>query len=353
MGLSQMVGIHRLKYLVEDRDRHGNPRIYVRLPGKSKARIKGIPGSKEFMDAYHAALAGDVAPAKASRKPSVIGSFRKLCELYYASPEYRGLDISTRSWRMRSLDKICEKDGAKPYALMQPVHIRKLRDDLAAQPGAANNRLKALKALFSWAVEAHQADFNPAHQIKLIRYKTEGHHSWTPDDIEAFEKKHPLGTKPRLAFALLLYTACRREDATRLGPQHIKNGRLKYTQGKNEDRSPVTVDIPVHPNLAKIIAATPSGHLTFLVTEYGKQHSVAGFGNRFREWCDNAGLKHCSAHGLRKATAAHLADLGCSAHEIMAITGHKSLAEVERYTKAAEMTKLADRAMARFSGSEA
>ena len=71
-------------------------------------------------------------------------------------------------------------------------------------------------------------------------------------------------------------------------------------------------------------------HMTFLVTEFGKPYSVAGFGNRFRDWCDQAGLKHCSAHGLRKALATELANNGATAHEIMAVTGHQSLAEVER-----------------------
>ena len=103
------------------------------------------------------------------------------------------------------------------------------------------------------------------------------------------------------------------------------------------------------PELARIIAATtPSGHLTFLVNENDRPFTVRHFGRTFRKWCDEAGLPHCSAHGLRYATAAHLAEHGASAHEIMAITGHRSLAEVERYTRAAWKATLADAAMARL-----
>jgi hypothetical protein len=76
----------------------------------------------------------------------------------------------------------------------------------------------------------------------------------------------------------------------------MRDGRLRYTQAKNERRNPVEMDIPVHPDLAAIIEATPSNHLTFLVTAYGKPFSAAGFGNRFRQWCDLARLPHCSAH---------------------------------------------------------
>src|SRR5207247_11179099 len=62
--------------------------------------------------------------------------------------------------------------------------------------------------------------------------------------------------------------------------------------------------------------------------------------------CNEAGLPHCSAHGLRKAAARVLAEAGCTAHEIGAITGHSSLAELVRYTKAADQRRLAEAAMA-------
>jgi integrase len=101
--------------------------------------------------------------------------------------------------------------------------------------------------------------------------------------------------------------------------------------------------------LAEIIAATPSPHRTFLVTEYGNPYTPNGFGNAFKDWCRQADLPHCTAHGLRKATAARLAERGATAHEIMAITGHRTLEEVERYTKAVRQAKLADAAMAKLT----
>jgi integrase len=85
---------------------------------------------------------------------------------------------------------------------------------------------------------------------------------------------------------------------------------------------------------------------TLLTTSFGKPFTVVGFGNWFRDRCDEAGLpKGISAHGLRKATARRLADLGCSAHQIAAITGHATLAEVQRYTSAADRRRLAQEAM--------
>jgi integrase len=110
-------------------------------------------------------------------------------------------------------------------------------------------------------------------------------------------------------------------------------------------RPALSFQIPVHDELAEIIAETPSEHLTFLVTAFGKPFTASGFGNWFRECCNAAGLPHCSAHGLRKAAARRLAEVGCSAFEVAAVTGHASLREVARYTKAADQKRLAVAAM--------
>jgi integrase/recombinase XerD len=334
----------KLKFLSGDVDRHGNARFYVRLPGRSKIRIRGIPGSDEFMTAYHAAMAEKPAMSKVAPR----GSFRHLCQLYYASSEFNALDASTQYWRRRALDGICQQYGEQPVSRIEDRHVRKIRDERADKPAAARKRLRAMQALFKWAVANNEATRNPARDVAPIRYVEKGHHTWTLDEVEVFEARHPLGTKARLAMALLLYTACRREDAPRLGPQHVRRGRVRFTQAKNEHRNPVHIDIPLHPDLAAAIEAAPSGHLTFLATAFGKPFTTAGFGNWFRERCNEAGLPQCSAHGLRKATAARLAERGATPHEIMAVTGHRSLDEVERYTRAARRAGLADSAMAKL-----
>jgi integrase/recombinase XerD len=156
--------------------------------------------------------------------------------------------------------------------------------------------------------------------------------------------------RSRLAFDLLRYTTGRREDAPRLGRQHVKGGRIKFRQAKNEHRSPIDVDIPIHPNLQASIDATSEGAMTFLLTEFGKPFTANGFGNKFKDWCRQSNLPHCSAHGLRKATAAALAEAGATPHEIASVTGHQSIEEVERYTKAARRNKLADAAIAKLRG---
>ena len=342
-----MVAI-KLKHVVEDTDRHGNIRHYFRRKGQPKIRLRGIPCSDEFMEAYRAALASTEQTPQQRNMRTAAGSLGYVCLNYYASPTFKALDPSTRHQRSYFLDSICEMYGDKPISRMELRHVKMLLEKRRKTPAAARNFLKALQALFKWAVDNKKATHNPTLDVEYIPYSTKGHHSWTTEEITLYEQRHPVGTLASLAKAILFYTGCRREDAVRLGPQHIRNGRLQFTQAKNEHRNPVYIDIPVHPKLAEAIAACPSGHMTFLATANGKPFTPAGFGNKFRKWCNEANLPHCSAHGLRKAMATQLAEAGASPHEIMSVTGHRSLSEVQRYTREANKPKLANSAIAKF-----
>jgi integrase/recombinase XerD len=105
-------------------------------------------------------------------------------------------------------------------------HVRKIVEERADKPTAAKKRLRAMQALFKWALEQSPPLIraNPARDVKPIRYFEKGHHSWTLEEVETFEERHPLGTKARLAMALMLYTACRREDA-------VSSARSMYAAG--------------------------------------------------------------------------------------------------------------------------
>jgi integrase len=166
---------------------------------------------------------------------------------------------------------------------------------------------------------------------------------WTSEEIDQFCEYHPLGTKPRVAIDLLIYTGARRSDVIRLGRQHIKAGILSFVAFKGRNKAPVPIDISVLPALQASLDAGPVGEMVFLVTEHGRPYTHAGFGNWFRRQCDAAGLKGRSAHGLRKAAAVTAAENGATAHQLQAILGWKTLKEAERYTKAASRKRLAAR----------
>ncbi len=201
------------------------------------------------------------------------------------------------------------------------------------------------RQLLRWGLEQEHIDTNPARDLTSLEHATAGIHSWTPEEVDQFRQRHQLGTKAHLALHLLLWTGVRRSDVVLLGRQHMRDGWLKFTQQKNRNRRPVVIEIPVLPELQRIIDASPTGHLTFMVTSSNRPFTPAGFGNWFRDRCNEAGLPHCSAHGLRKAGAATAAENGATPHMLLAIYGWLSLAEAERYTRAAEKKRLAKDAM--------
>lgn len=216
---------------------------------------------------------------------------------------------------------------------------------VAETPTVANRQLQLIKQMMQFAVERGWRPDNPARDVRKLRHKSDGHHSWSEDEIAQYEARHPLGSRARLAVALLLYTGQRRSDVIRMGRQHVRDCRISVVQQKTGAR----LSIPLHPRLVEAMDASPSDHLTFITTEFGKPFTAAGFGNWFRDRCREAGLPEgCTAHGLRKAAARRLAEAGCSPHEIAAITGHQTLREVERYTRAADQTRLASAAFARI-----
>jgi integrase len=273
---------------------------------------------------------------------------------YYRSADFRHLDSRTQQVRRLILDGLCKRGaGPLPYNKLTPLSILKWRDAKADRPEAANALIKALRQLYTFAIEYRYAARNPAKDVKYLKGNPDGFHSWTEEEIRRFEVCHHVGSKARLALALLLYTGQRRSDIVLFGRQHVRGEWLHFTQQKNRARKPITLTLPIHPALQRIIEATPSGTLTFLVTEFGRPFTANGFGNRFRKWCDEADLPaECSAHGLRKAAATRLAEAGASELEIRAITGHQTSREVSRYTKAASQKVLAKSGMEKLTGNK-
>jgi integrase len=332
----------KLKFIRCEKD----GRIYLRRNGRC-IRLKEKPGTEAFHAEYERALSETNA-----KKLKTLGSSREslgwLCLRYFASADFKRLAPSSQAARRRILERICDEHGDKPYARMEARHVRDLRDEKPG-PEPANSLVKALRGLFAWAVEADYASSNPAKAVPKLRCKGTGFHTWTLEEVRTYEERHPPGTKPRLALALLLYTGARRGDAIRLGRQMIKNGWLTFTA----EKTGITVSIPVLPELQAELDRAPRGNMTFLLTAYGKPFTAAGFGMRFREWCNQAGLPHCSAHGLRKAGATVAAERGASEAQLNAIFGWgENSNESRRYTRAARQKVLAASAMTLLSTTE-
>lgn len=335
--------IVRLRFIHRFTDRHGHTRLYLRRPGH-----KAVPlpphADPTFMEAYQAALAA-TAPPKASRV--LPGSIEALTRLYFASPAFTQLGASTQSAYRRLIGNIVRAHGDKPVRLMHTAAIRNIVNARSATPSAANHTLRSVRAIMQHAIEIGWRTDDPSQGVRRLKEKGQGVATWTERDIAQFEAHWPAGSKPRLALALLLYTGQRRSDVVRMGRQHTQGGSILVRQVKTG----TTLLIPLHADLAALIPAERD-RLTFLMTDEGpssRPYTPNGFYMRFRTWCDAAGLPAGLApHGLRKAAARRLADAGCTTHQIAAVTGHRTLSELQIYTAAADQTRLAKAAIRRI-----
>jgi integrase len=200
--------------------------------------------------------------------------------------------------------------------------------------------MKRLRTLLAFGVKIEMIESNPISGIEEYNHSEDGYHTLTDDEISRFIERHPFGTKAYLALILMLYTGQRKSDAARMGWHDVNNGLISVKQQKTKAR----LQIPLPEELSKAIDNIPKDAPTFLMNEYGNSFSVGGFGNWMRKRFDEAGLGHCSSHGLRKACARRLAEAGCTNHEISAITGHRTDAEIRRYTHKSNQKLLAGRA---------
>jgi integrase len=325
------------------RDRHGKLRWRFRRAGFPQAQTTEVFGSEGWWRWY--ASASSAQPVDYALQRIEPGSINALAVAYYASADFKQLRASTQRTYRGILDRYRDKYGSGPAGRLEPKYIRKQMDVMGSTPAAANNMLKVLRAVMKFGCNRGLLKSDPTNGVAMLRYRTEGFHSWTELEIAAFELRWPVGTRERLAFDLLLYTAQRSGDVRIMTLQQVREGRIYVRQEKTGQ----PVDIPMHANLRTSINTYACEHMVLLSNNHGIPYSEKGFGNWIKKAAISAGLPHCSAHGLRKAAARRLAEAGCSAHEIMAITGHQTLSEAERYTREAGRKGLADAAMSRIA----
>jgi len=341
----------------------GTTRLYFRRqqPGSPKIRLYETPGTAafevEYLRAYEGLPAPERKPGQQQRRAyqrAAAGTLRYVVEQYYASPAFAALALTTRKVRRGTLEGICESTvgdpperiGGFPFALMDATAVRKLRDQKAAQPDAGNARVKALRQLFTWALEYEFAKTNPAKDVAYLKSNNpDGFRAWTEAEVAQYEARHPLGTKARLALDLLIYTGVRRSDVVKLGPQMEQDGKLCYTETKGARHQVKHHALPILPPLRASIEAAAAagigGHLVYLVTQAGSAHSAKAFGGWFKRRCHEAGIDgELAAHGLRKLGATRCAEAGATEHELMAIFGWTKIEQAALYTRKANRAKL-------------
>lgn len=314
-----------------ERDRHGKLRFYFRR-GKGKRIPLPPPNDPGHDEAYQMALSGSPKPVR--RVSANSGTLAWLVEKYRQSGKFDRLRPSTKRMREQVLARAVSTAGNERFQDITARHIREAMD--RRSPAAANNFRKIMNQLFKWAVSMEMLAKNPCEGIEAIHLESDGHHTWTVDEVAQYCERWPIGTRERLAMDLLLFTGLRRSDLFRVGRQHVSENTISIKTQKTGK----WVYIPVFPSLSTSIDATKTGDLVFLCTAHGTPFaSAASFGNWFRKACIEAGVPG-RAHGLRKAGATIAANLGATTHELMAMYGWNRAAMAERYTMEADRRRL-------------
>jgi integrase len=345
--------IVRLKHIDRFRDRHGRERFYFRRDRGARIPLPGRPGSAEFMAAYEQAARGEPI-GQQPRERGAPGTFDRLVASYFTSPDFLRLAQSTRKTYRSVIERLLEgeKIGHRLVREMTRDHVRRILAKRVETPGAANSVLQKLKVLLHFAIDNGWRNDDPTLRIK--KFAKGEFHTWSDQELLQFELKWPLGTTERLAYALLLYTGQRRSDVVAMSWSDVKDGTICVTPIKTKRTTGVKLWIPIHPALQDALDLVEQGDEHILLTAYKRPFTSNGFGGFMADKIAKAGLPdRCVTHGLRKAAARRLAEAGCTANEIASITGHATLQEVSRYTKAAEQRKLAAAAMRRLSAQTA
>ena len=310
-------------------------------------------GTPEFLAEYQWAVSvlypragiepGERPGAKKPERPRPMafpdGTFGDLVKRYFTeSVEFKRMKPRGQARRRVILMGVVDKLGAKP-AVIPKKNIAAGFAKRIEKPEAANAWLKALKALYGWALSVDAVKENPAKEIRKIRRKTTGYHIWSVSELKAYTAKHPRGTMAYLALVLMLLHGFRREDASIYGRQHIKDGRVRFVTGKTESEFTTFVS----PLFLDAVGAAPQHeHLTFLVSGWGRPFaSGAAFGNWFKDRCRAAGIPHCSAHGVRKAAASIARENGASDGQLDAMFTWADTDQRGTYTAGADHAKLA------------
>ncbi|WP_164867844.1 tyrosine-type recombinase/integrase [Rhodovarius crocodyli] len=272
------------------------------------------------------------------------GSLDAVAISFYQCDLFKGLRASTQVQYRRVIEDLRRDHGGKPFALLDKQGTKKLLEEKSGRLTAYNRRLRMLKLMVKHAMDDLELlDEDPTEGVTRKKHQATGFRPWDEGHIEQYRARHPSGTTARLALELLLNVGQRRGDTVTIGRQHLREGGSKI--GLRQSKTGEWVNVPILPDLQRELALLPATQMTFLEVN-GRPRSANGFYNTFRDWCAQAGLEAGLApHGLRKACGRRLAEAEGSAHMIMAVLGHRTLAEAQKYCDDVNRARLAEQGM--------
>lgn len=324
----------RLRYVHGYRDRYGVYRYYVRRKGKKNVSLPGLPGSQAFMEAYQAALRQGPEGKVSQHGPR---SLSALIAAFFSSVRFKNLAKGSQKTYRHVLKHIEAKDGHRGVVDMPDDKARKIIEEIGAtRPALANLVRAVMRQLFKYAITLKWRASNPFTGIEAYDQGT--HHTWTDQEFAAYVACWSLGTRQRLAFDLLYYTAQRIGDVAAMKRSDIVGNEIHMVQQKTG----TALRIPVHPELKRSLNAYGIKGQRLVGKPDGSPITGDALSKVVIVAATKAGLpRKCVPHGIRKGVMRQLAEGGTSSKRIAGLSGHKTLREIERYVAAADQSKLA------------
>jgi integrase len=333
-------------------DRHGKIRYRYRK-GRVQGYLPGQPGEVKWLARLAELQAIETAPitiASPTRpKPK---SMDALFISYKKTPRWRRKQPKTQRDSASIIERFLNRKstggqrlGEKSACTTTAPALNRIFASMHEKPAAANNLRDQLIALFNHAVYLGWRADNPA-RLTDSYLKGDGHHTWTDAEIQQYRTAHPLGTMARLVMEATLNSAARRCNVADIEWDHMRGGRIivPHVKGGYE------TNVLILPDLQAAINAMPARHIRYLLhTQYGEKFTANGLGMRMKKWTFEAGIPHCTLHGLRKARARQLAESDATDAQGMATLGQTKNETFAFYRAKANRTALADAASAKLA----
>lgn len=343
----------------------GATRYRVRVEGKPghKIRLHLSPDHPDFLNHYHDARAGIAQgapqPAAPAHKQRSLGWLidQYLMHLTDMADKCTGshTTVRQRTNLLRRI-KVFRHTSGHAYGDMDmtvpPEALLRYRDSLAHVPSQADNTMKAVKAMYSWACAYRITQINPAAGIPAIDKPKGGAAPWTADDLRKFKARHPQGTMAHLALTLIMFTGARTNDVIWLGrDQEFTADGIRYLGWQPRKKGSAYVELPMAAPLIRAIAATAAIGPAYILHAGGTPYATPdSFRTRMKKWTTQADLPNRSSHGVRKALAQLIAEEGCSENQIMSVLAHTQPKTSAIYTKGAKRRRMAADAMRSIAG---
>lgn len=264
-------------------------------------------------------------------------SFKDVCDQYQNTARWRNLSVRSKRIYLNGINNLVEFWSDDITKIKRP-HVIGFLDRTYDRPGRCREALAVLNNVFQFAYDRGIIEANPAGRIRGLP-PTRPIPRWPDTEINKFIETAPEYLSRTLALAL--YTGQRRSDLVNMEWDDIVDDHIHVIQQKTGKE----LFIPIHPRLKIMLDGPRKPILPYILWNFhGQKMTCDCLTQGVKRHALRIGLKNHSIHGVRKATASTLAEIGCSVHQIAAITG-QSLKEVEHYTRGADQRRMAKEAM--------